>query len=281
VTGACSTVGQALREARSKGLDRLDANLLLAHVTGRERGWVLAHEDAPLDAAQEALFRHVVARRSAGEPLAYIVGKKEFHGWTLAVDARVLVPRPDTETLVDWAVEWLGGLGAGLAAPRVLDLGTGSGAIAIAVKKAVPGARVRGVDLSADALELAVANARQLAADVDFIQGDWWKADPRDEYDLVLSNPPYVAASDPHLSGLAHEPRLALVAGADGLDAIRQIVLGARGHLATPGALLLEHGHDQGQAVRDLLQRAGFAGVSTRQDLGGRERCTGGFLPHV
>jgi release factor glutamine methyltransferase len=272
------TVSRALAQARGAGLDRLDAQLLLAHVLDRPRSWLVAHDDAVLDAALASAFEALVARRAAGEPLAYITGIKEFHGLPLAVDARVLVPRPDTETLVDWAIELLRGPLVARRPPAVADLGTGSGAIALAVKHAAPHAQMVAVDVSAAALDVAAANARRLALPIETLRGDWWDAVPGKRFDLVLANPPYVAENDPHLAALRHEPALALTSGRDGLDAIRRIVGRAASHLVPEAWLLLEHGHDQARAVRDLLKAADYADVETRADLAGIARCTGGRL---
>lgn len=269
------TVADALAQARLRGVDRLDAQLLLTRALARPRAWLLAHDDALLDAAQAARFEAELARRAAGEPLAYIVGEKEFHGLVLAVDAGVLVPRPDTETLVGWALELLRGELAGVAAPRVLDLGTGSGAIALAVKQACPRAVVGAVDASAAALAVARGNGRRLGLDVDWLAGDWWQPLAGRRFDLVLGNPPYIAEGDPHLAALRHEPEMALSSGADGLDAIRRIVAEAPAHLAPGAWLLLEHGHDQAGEVRRLMDAAGLAGAVSRPDLAGVMRCSG------
>ncbi|HWI81604.1 peptide chain release factor N(5)-glutamine methyltransferase [Ramlibacter sp.] len=268
------TIGQALVAAARLGLERLDAQLLLLQVLGRapgDRAWLLAHDDGPLDAQQQRQFTILCARRAAGEPLAYIAGRREFYGLDLAVDARVLVPRPDTETLVEWALEVL----ASRASPRVIDLGTGSGAIALAIKHRRPDAHVVASDHSPHALEVAAANARSLGLDVEFRRGAWL-AGTTDRFDLVVSNPPYVAAGDPHLAALVHEPLDALVAGPDGLDDLRAIVAQAPACLAAGGWLLLEHGHDQAAAVRGLLAAAGFEQLASRRDLAGIERCSGG-----
>lgn len=268
------TLANALADAQTRGLARLDAQLLLLHALGRDqhaRAWLLAHDDDPLDAAAAAAFDALCGRRLAGEPLAYLVGHKEFFGLTLQVDARVLVPRPDTEALVAWALELL----PGEDAPRVADLGTGSGAIALALKQRRPQARVLAVDRSADALAVAAENAAALNLDVAFRQGSW--LDGLDgPFELIASNPPYIADADPHLPALAHEPRTALVAGPDGLDDIRAIVAQAPARLAPGGWLLLEHGWDQAGAVRSLLRAAGLAEVQSRRDLAGIERCSGG-----
>ena len=277
-----TTVDAALRDARSRGVERLDAHLLLAHVLGQSRAWLLAHGDDPLSDDHAAAFGKLVARRAAGEPFAYLVGEREFHGLTLAVDASVLVPRPDTETLVEWALELLAGPLRETAQPAVLDLGTGSGAIALALKAACPRSRMWAGERSADALAVARANAQRLALDVRFAHGDWWNALAGETdapvFDLVVSNPPYIAADDPHLGALAHEPLAALVADDAGLADIRRIAEGARGRLRAGGWLLFEHGWTQGAAVQAILQRNGFGEVSTRVDIEGRPRCSGGRL---
>jgi release factor glutamine methyltransferase len=268
-------VAEALAAAAALGVDRLDAQLLLLHALGRaphDRAWLLAHDtDAMSDAAWASLAAQL-SRRLAGEPVAYLLGTKEFHGLDLQVDARVLVPRPDTETLVDWALQCL----EGRDAPRVLDLGTGSGAIALALQHARPDAQVDAVDASADALAVAEANARRLGLPVRFALAHWLDG-AADGYTVIASNPPYIAADDPHLPALKHEPTSALVAGADGLDDIRQIIQNAPDHLAEGGWLLLEHGHDQAAAVRQLLETRGFAEVQSRDDLAGIQRCSGGI----
>ena len=270
-----STAVQMLAAAAALGIERLDAQLLLLHALGRaasERAWLLAHDTDTLpDAVWEACER-LFARRLAGEPVAYLVGEKEFHGLGLQVDARVLVPRPDTETLVDWALHCLDGR----SAPAVLDLGTGSGAIALAIAHARPDARVAAVDASADALAVARANAARLGLAVRFVQADWLEGADRG-LDLIVSNPPYIVAGDPHLAALRHEPLQALVSGADGLDDIRRIVQAAPGHLSHGGWLLLEHGYDQAESVRQLLTGRGFAQVQSRDDLAGIARCSGGI----
>ncbi len=264
-----------LAAAAVQGVDRLDAQLLVLHALGRslhDRAWLLAHDTDPLPEAVCSTFAGLCARREAGEPLAYLVGEREFHGLALHVDARVLVPRPDTETLVEWSLQKL----AGKAAPSVLDLGTGSGAIALAIRSARPDARVTAVDASADALVVARANAQRLGMAVRFVEANWL-AGAGTGYDLIASNPPYIAAGDPHLPALRHEPAAALVSGTDGLDDIRRIVQAAPAHLANGGWLLLEHGHDQAAAVRMLLAHRGFAEIQSRDDLAGIARCSGGI----
>jgi release factor glutamine methyltransferase len=267
------TLREALAQAAALGVARIDAQLLLLHVLGRpgaDRAWLVTHDDAELGAPQQARFLSLCGRRLDDEPVAYLTGSKEFFGLPLAVDARVLVPRPDTETIVEWALELL----RGLPSPRVLDLGTGSGAIALAIQHARPDAHVEAVDRSADALAVAQANAGRLGLPVRFRQGSWFEGAAR--YDLVVSNPPYIRADDAHLPSLRHEPRGALVAGPDGLDDLRAIVAAAPPHLVAGGWLLLEHGWDQAQAVRDLLAAARFGEPTSRCDLAGTQRCSGG-----
>jgi release factor glutamine methyltransferase len=271
-------VGDALGFARALGIDRLDAQLLLAHRLQRSRAWLIAHEDTALDAAAVAAYVSAAKRRAAGEPLAYLTGEREFHGLALAVAPAVLIPRPETETLVDWALELLRHDLREVEHPRVIDLGTGSGAIAIAIKHRCPRAQVIATDLSAAALDIARANAQRHGLAIDWRQGDWWGAlrphDPR--FDLALANPPYVAEADPHLAVLAHEPRQALTAGGDGLAALRRVIEGAPPRLRAPGWLLVEHGHSQPLEVSALMTDAGLCRIATRADLGRRPRVTGG-----
>jgi release factor glutamine methyltransferase len=271
-----ATVAQALAQARASGLDALDAQLLLARCLGRARSWLMAHADAPLDAAQGRSFAAMVARRAEGQPLAYLVGEKEFHGLSLEVTSAVLVPRPETEHLVDWGLEILARRRAQPQPPEVLDLGTGSGAIALAIKSAAQRARVCAVDVSADALSVARGNARRLGLEVEFLLSNWWAGTHGRAFDLVLCNPPYIAKSDRHLAALAHEPALALSPGASGLEALRAVIEGAATHMRAGAWLLLEHGSGQAGQVVDLLRHEGFARVQTRKDLAGLARCSGG-----
>lgn len=271
-------IRQALAAACSAlGLERLDAQLLLLYALGRpqdDRAWLLAHDTDALDPDAEMRYIQLTRRRAAGTPLAYLTGRREFYGLSLQVDARVLDPRPDTETLVDWALACL----ADTTAPRIIDLGTGSGAIALALKQARPDARVEAVDASADALAVALTNAQALQLDLHLHHGNWLDA-VDGSFQLIVSNPPYIAEDDPHLERLGHEPRMALTSGPDGLDAIRTIVAQAPARLAPGGCLLLEHGWDQAEAVRALLSQAGFVQVQSRRDLAGIERCSGGCRP--
>ena len=273
------SIATALTVAQAYGLERIDAQLLLLHLLGREdagRAWLIAHDGDALDPALAERFSALCQRRAAGEPVAYLTGHKPFHGLDLQIDARVLDPRPDTETLVDWALECL----AGQSAPRLLDLGTGSGAIALALAHARPDAQVSAVDASADALAVARANAERLRLPVAFTLSDWFSS-VGSAYELIVSNPPYIAEGDPHLPALRHEPQAALVAGADGLRDLRTIVSQAAQHLTPGGWLLLEHGWDQAQVVQDLLRGAGFTETQTRNDLAGIGRCSGGRRPRV
>jgi release factor glutamine methyltransferase len=256
----------------------LDAQILLLHALTQplhDRAWLLAHDTEVLNEAQQHRWGQALQRRLQGEPVAYITGRKDFFGLTLAVDARVLDPRPDTEILVEWALELLPPGPTG----RVLDLGTGSGAVALALQHQRPAAQVTAVDASAEALAVAGANALRLNLPVKCVLSHWMDnvAGP---FELIVSNPPYVAEGDPHLAALTHEPLSALTSGVDGLDDIRQIIAQAPSRLARGGWLLLEHGWDQAAPVQALLRSAGFEDVQSRRDLGGIERCTGARLPH-
>ena len=272
-----TTLAHALAQAKAGGLPRLDAQLLLLHACSRspqERAWLIAHDTDVLPPDALAVWDAVLARRLLGEPLAYITGHKAFYGLDLLVDARVLDPRADTETLVDWALQTLPP-----APQRVLDLGTGSGAVALALQHERRLWEVHALDHSADALAVAQANAQRLKLPVHFAQGDWLQG-AQGRFHAIVSNPPYVAEGDPHLDALRHEPTLALTSGPDGLDAIRTIIASAPQHLHAGGWLLLEHGFEQAQAVCALLVQAGFSEVQTRHDLAGLDRCSGGrFSP--
>lgn len=268
-------VDLALAAAREQGLSRLDAHLLLGDVLARPRSWLLAHAEHVLEPGQAERFAALCGRRLDGEPVAYLLGEKEFHGLALRVDRSVLVPRPETETLVDWALELLA---AGPTVPAVVDLGTGSGAIALALARGCAAAQLCGVDVSPAALSVASANGERLGLVVEWLHSDWWSALEGRRFNLVVANPPYIANDDPHLAALRHEPQLALTAGADGLEALRVVIAGAPAHLHPGGWLLLEHGNDQAETVRDLLRQHGFARVLTRCDLAGQPRCSAGQL---
>jgi release factor glutamine methyltransferase len=244
---------------------RLEIRVLLGHALGVNRAWLIAHEHDELPAAPLEKYETLLARRLAGEPVAYLLGEKEFFGRSFKVTPDVLIPRPETELLVELALEKLPPSG------RALDLGTGSGCIAITLALERPGCGIVAVDQSAAALAVAKENAVHLGAKLGFYQGSWYQALPQDigRFDLIVSNPPYVAENDSHLAALVHEPAQALASGADGLDDIRLIVQGAAAWLRPGGWLMFEHGWDQGAACRGLLQQAGFYDVETRADLAG------------
>ncbi len=268
------TLAESLRQAQALGVARLDAQLLHLWVLGRplhDRAWLLAHDEQVLTPAQQQPLQALLRRRAEGEPLAYLTGEREFYGLALRVDARVLDPRADTETLVDWALDSLPDT-PGL---RVIDLGTGSGAIALALQHQRPQAEVLALDASADALAVAQANAQRLGLPLRFAHGQWL-AGIEGRFDLIVSNPPYIRDDDPHLPALRHEPRQALASGPDGLRDLRLIIAQAPARLRPGGWLLLEHGHDQAAQVRALLLAAGFEAVQSRRDLAGIERCSGG-----
>lgn len=275
-----STVSAALAAAP---LPAAEARILLKHVLGVEDAALITAPQRALTPGQQGRYRDAVARRAAGEPVAYITGRREFYGRPFKVTPDVLIPRPETEMLVEFALEHLPA--AGTAVRHVLDLGTGSGCIAVSIACERPAARVTALDASLAALALAESNALALeAANVRFVGGDWFRGlAPRDEtrYDLILSNPPYVASGDMHLSqgDLRFEPAAALASGIDGLDALRAIIAGAGCWLAREGWVALEHGYDQGAACRALLQQAGFEAVATRRDLAGHERISLGRCP--
>jgi release factor glutamine methyltransferase len=269
------TLAEALTAARTR-IDRLDARLLLQYATGCTHADLLARPETAIGEGELKRFDSWVERRAAGEPLAYLVGECEFRGRVHQVSPDVLIPRPETELLVELALGTLNGL----ASPRVLDLGTGSGIVAIALALECPPAAVVAVDLSPAALSLAEGNAVRLGAAIDFRAGDWFAPVVGERFDLIVANPPYVAADDPHLKadGLPFEPHMALSDGADGLGCIRRIVAGAAAHL-NPGAwLLFEHGWDQGMTSRNLLTAAGFKAAFTHPDLAGIDRVSGGHL---
>lgn len=271
------TLAQAISHLQSQGLDLTDSRLLLLHALGKPRtgrAWLLAHDSDLLSEQTLTTLEQLATRRLAGEPVAYIVGHQEFFGLTLHVNADVLVPRPDTETLVDWTLDVV----APTPTARVVDLGTGSGAIALALKATRPSLQVEAVDYSDAALTVAEANAQRLGLAVAFSQGSWLSG-TQGLFQAIVSNPPYIRENDEHLPALRFEPRQALTAGTDGLDDIRTIIEQARTRLHAGGWLLLEHGYDQAADVRVLLEAAGFSSVQSRQDLAGIERCSGGQWP--
>lgn len=255
---------------------RLEAELLLAHALQRPRAWLYAHADDAVPDTEQAAFDALVARRLRGEPVAQILERQGFWSLDLRITPDVLIPRADTESLVERALAVL----PAESAVCVADLGTGSGAIALAIASERPLAGVIATDASFAALEVARANAEALglSSRVGFAHGDWFAPLQAQRFDAIVSNPPYLAAEDPHLDDgdLRFEPRVALVSGSDGLDAIREIVRNAPAHLLPGGWLLLEHGWEQGAAVRALLEAAGFAQVATHRDIEARERVTCG-----
>jgi release factor glutamine methyltransferase len=273
-----ATVLAALRERLgvASSSPALDAEVLVAHVLGTRRA-ALAADPARLLAPQEALALESLARRRlAGEPVAYLTGRREFWSLELEVTPDVLVPRPETEFVVERALAAI----ASRERPAVLDLGTGSGAIAAAIAHERPDAQVTATDASAAALAVASRNAARLGLrNLRLLEGSWFGPLGGSRFDAIASNPPYVATGDPALAALAHEPREALAAGPDGLDALTAICAGALAHLAPGGILVLEHGARQAAAVRGLLAAAGFAGIATRSDLAGLERVTDGARP--
>jgi release factor glutamine methyltransferase len=252
----------------SSGINAREARLLLAEVAGFSQASLAASPDEDVPFEVESAFLEFVRRRIAGEPVAYILGRKEFYGLELSVNPSVLIPRPETELLVDLALE--------RDPATLLDLGTGSGAIALAVKANRPATRVVAVEADLAALQTARRNAVKLGLEIDFRHGRWFEPVAGERFDLIVANPPYVAAGDPHLSALRHEPQSALVGGRDGLDEIRKIASRV-GEFLRPGAwLLLEHGLGQDGAVRNLLGEAGLESITTWPDLAGIARVTGG-----
>lgn len=265
-------IEDALRDARDR-FDPVDAECLLAHALQRDRTWLFAHAGDPLPADALRLYETLLSRRAQGEPVAYLLGRRGF--WTLQLETTpaVLIPRPETELLVEQALARI----ATDRTARVADLGTGSGAIALAIATERPQARLVATDASEQALAVARTNADAHGiGNIEFRRGDWLSPLADERFDLIASNPPYIAAGDPHLQqgDLRFEPYAALASGSDGLDAIRIIVRDSPAHLEPGGWLLLEHGWEQGDAVRALLREAGFTEVATMRDLEGRDRVT-------
>lgn len=268
-----TTVAELLAEGRSR-LPAAEARLLLAEVLGKDLAWLLAHGEATFEAASAARYRAYVARRAAGEPIAYLLGRREFYGRDFRVTPAVLIPRPESELLVEAALARL----AATTAADVLDLGTGSGCLAVTIALERPLCRVTAIDVSDEALAVARENARRLRATVDFLLGDWYAAlPPARRFALIVANPPYVAAADPHLQegDLRFEPRRALTDGADGLVALSRIIGEAPRWLLPGGWLFVEHGYDQAAAVAELLCAAGFRELETHRDLAGIVRISG------
>lgn len=276
-TAGAHRLDDLLQDARAR-IDPVDAEYLLVHALGKSRGWLFAHRGDLVAADAAATFEALVARRIAGEPVAYLTGQRGFWRFDLSVSAATLIPRPETELLVELALERLP---AGRPL-RIADLGTGSGAIALALAFERPNAQVVATDASVDALDVARANATALQLrTVEFREGDWLAPLAGERFDLVASNPPYIALGDPHLDegDLRFEPASALSSGTDGLDALRVITSGSPACLVNGGWLLVEHGWGQGAAVRGLFASAGFVEVDTARDLEGRDRVTLGCWP--
>lgn len=281
-----TTVAEALRLAAAK-IDRFEAQYLLAHLLEMGRAALIARPDQALDARDLGIYESQVAARARGKPVAYILGRREFYGREFAVNEQVLIPRPETETLVEQALTRLAALaaeGETDAAISLLDLGTGSGAVAITLQLEFPACSVSAVENSRRALEIARQNAQRLSAGVRFVESDWFSGLGKERFHLIAANPPYVASDDPHLAqgDLRFEPRAALtdgIAGGDGLACIRHIVEHAPAHLRPGGWLLCEHGWDQAASCRKLLDERGFADVVSAPDLAGIERIAIGRWP--
>ncbi len=269
--------------AREK-LPTSEARLLLGHVLQKPLAWLLAHDDEVLDEAGLSAFKTLVTRRAAGEPVAYLLGYREFFGREFLTTPATLIPRPETELLVERVIEKVSlKVGDGETAikhksRRILDLGTGTGCIAITLALECPGVLVCAIDASKAALDVAQSNAQRLNANVRFLHSDWYAAVAGETFDVIVSNPPYIAAEDAHLTqgDLRFEPPAALASGADGLDAIRHIIATAPAYLNSAGELWLEHGYDQAEAVRELLDSAGFLHIEQYGDLAGIVRVSGG-----
>ena len=270
-----NSISEALHQARQVISDT-DARMLLQHVLNVSHAYMIAYANRELSLEQAQYFSGLTRRRAYGEPVAYLTGKREFYSLDFKVTPAVLIPRPETELLVDLALERIP-VDRSL---KVLDLGTGSGAIALTIAKHRPLASIIAVDISMDAVEIARSNAEQLGVhNVRIMQGDWFSALAGGRFDLIVSNPPYVASSDPHLAqgDLRFEPSIALTDSGDGLDCLRSIIESAPAYLAAGGSLLLEHGYDQAEACRQLMSEAGFGAIISRSDLAGIPRISGGF----
>lgn len=266
---------------RASPLPLLETHMLWQKVLSVSRAWLITHDDEQIAAEYIDQYHDLLQRRIDGEPMAYIMGAKEFFGYNYIVTPDVLIPRPETELLVQSALDYI----AAKSAPRVLDLGTGSGAIAITIALQCPDADVYALDYSAAALQVAQMNAHKLGVSPAFYQADWYDTGlaaklPKNHFDVIVANPPYVGATDSHLQqgDLRFEPKQALTDFADGMTAIRTIISGAADYLAQPGALMIEHGWDQGEIVRALFAQYNFLTVTSQKDLAGIERITSGHL---
>lgn len=273
---------QALDAAKAMGIDMLDAQLLLLHALGRsvhDRAWLLAHNTDSLFPDIQDQYIALLQRRAIGVPVAYLTGIKEFYGLPFTVDKRVLIPRPETETLIDWARELIPTQDSAQRAPfKLLDLGTGSGILAITIKHLFPFISITATDQSEQALDVASLNAADLLPKKEsilFLQGGWFTPVKTETFNLIISNPPYILENDEHLTALTHEPLDALVSGVDGLKDLRHIIEHAPAHIIPGGWLLLEHGYNQSEQVQELLHQTGFSKIQTRPDLAGISRVTG------
>lgn len=267
-----------MRALAATNLPRNEARLFLAHVLHRDHAWLVAHDDYAFTPDELEQINTLAARRAAGEPVAYLLGEREFYGRTFRCSPAALIPRPETELLIERALLH----SSSNASLRVLDVGTGTGCIAITIALERPSAVVTALDISTDALALALTNAQRLQANVTFIQSNWFAAlPPNAQFDLILSNPPYIAPGDAHLTqgDLRFEPAIALADAVDGLESYRQLALGAQLHLKSGGMLIVEHGYDQGETVPALLRAAGFNDVAMRLDLAGHPRITEAHKP--
>ena len=271
-----SNVATLLRQARAQ-VAAAEARGLLAHLLQKSAAWLAAHDDAVLPGATAVAYAELIARRAGGEPIAYLTGQREFYGRSFAVTPAALIPRPETELLVDLAREIL----ADATAPRLLDLGSGSGCLAVTLALELPRSRVTAAELWPEALALVRHNAAALGASLQVVASDWFAALSGQRYDLIVTNPPYIAETDAHLAAgdLRFEPRLALSSGHDGLDALRLIVRSAPSFLLPGGRLLAEHGYDQGAAVAQLFGAAGYGDIAQHRDLAAIVRVTGGTCP--
>jgi len=271
-----ASIGAALALARGR-LPASEARLFLREILGCTAAQIAAYPERALAAGQAGRFVELLTRRVAGEPVAYLLGEREFYGRRFGVSSAVLIPRPETELVVDLVLARV----VPGSTPAILDLGTGSGALAVTLALEIPAAQVTAVDFSPSALDVARANAVALAAPVRFVESDWFAALEAARFDFIVSNPPYIAENDPHLAqgDVRFEPATALAAGPTGLDDLRRISAAAPGFLAAGGWLMMEHGYDQAAAVRDLLVAAGFVEVASAQDLAGIERISFGRRP--
>jgi len=268
-------ISEALANA-SALISGAEARLLMRHVLGRSHAWLLAHDDEAMTTDEMTRYAELLAHRSEGMPVAYLLGSREFYGRTFAVTREVLIPRPESELLVDLGIAKL----RGRVAPAILDLGAGSGCLAVTLALEIPTGKVIAADLLPAAVALARHNAERLGAALKVIESDWFSAVSPGDFDLIVANPPYIAAHDPHLGqgDLRFEPPLALSSGPDGLAAIRTIIRQAPGYLAPGGWLFIEHGYDQAVALVALLQQAGFSDIEQHPDLAGILRVSGGRM---